>query len=198
MTKSRLEAFSDGVFAIVITLLILDIRFPDVPYSQFIEALRSVWPRILAYVLSFIIIGLYWVAHHNSMHAMKKTDRGFLWLNILFLLCVSFIPFPTSLLGRYPFQAWPIVIYGITLIACNAVAYIMVIYVHYHPQLAVAGFNEKYLRSHTPVYIIINSAYLGAVLLAPYFPLVSYLIYIGVVATLIILLPKVDDGIDLN
>jgi uncharacterized membrane protein len=198
MEKSRLEAFSDGVFAIVITLLILDIRFPDVPYSQFIEALGSVWPRILAYVLSFIIIGLYWVIHHNSMHAMKKTDRGFLWLNILFLLCVSFIPFPTSLLGRYPFQAWPIVIYGITLITCDVVGYIMVVYVHYHPQLAISGFNEKYLRSHTPVYIIINSAYLCAVLLAHWLPLVSYLIYVGVVATLIILLPKVDDGIDLK
>lgn len=143
MTKSRLEAFSDGVFAIVITLLILDIRFPDVPYIQIIEALSSVVPRILAYVLSFIIIGLYWVSHHNSVYVMKKTDRGFVWLNMLLLLCVSFIPFPTSLLGRYPFEAWPIIIYGITLITCNAVAYIMVVYVHYHPQLAVAGFNEN-------------------------------------------------------
>ena len=97
MEKSRLEAFSDGVFAIVITLLILDIRFPEVEYSQFAATLVSVLPRILAYVMSFIIIGLYWVIHHNSMHAIKKTDRGFLWLNILLLLCVSFIPFPTSL-----------------------------------------------------------------------------------------------------
>ena len=75
MKKSRLEAFSDGVFAIVITLLILDIRFPEVDYSQFAATLTSVLPRILAYVMSFIIIGLYWVIHHNSMHVMKKTDR---------------------------------------------------------------------------------------------------------------------------
>jgi len=195
MEKSRLEAFSDGVFAIVITLLILDIRFPEVPYSQFATALVSVLPRILAYVMSFIIIGLYWVVHHNSMHAMKKTDRGFLWLNILLLLCVSFIPFPTSLLGLYPYQAWPIIIYGITLITCNAVGYIMLLYVNFHPHLAIPDFSRKYIRSHTPVYIVVNVSYLVAILLAHSFPLLSYLIYIAVVVILIIFLPKLDDGI---
>ncbi len=196
MEKSRLEAFSDGVFAIVITLLILDIRFPEVDYSQFWTTLASVLPRILAYVMSFMVIGLYWVTHHNSMHAMKKIDRGFLWLNILLLLCVSFIPFPTSLLGRYPYQAGPIIIYGITLITCNVVGIIMLIYVHYHPHLAVAEFSKQYLRSHTPNYIIVNGAYLCAILVAHPFPHLSYLIYISVVLLLIIFLPKLDDGIN--
>jgi uncharacterized membrane protein len=185
MEKSRLEAFSDGVFAIVITLLILDIRFPDVDYSQFGATLVSLLPRILAYVMSFIIIGVYWVTHHNSMHAMRKTDRSFLWLNILLLLCISFIPFP----------AWPIIIYGITLIVCNAVGYLMIIYVWYHPQLAVPDFDKRYLRSHTPVYILVNVLYLCAILLAHSFPLLSYLIYITVVVFLIVFLPKLDDGI---
>lgn len=196
MQKSRLEAFSDGVFAIVITLLILDIRFPEVPYSEFTNALQEVFPRILAYVMSFIIIGLYWVTHHNSMHAMRRIDRGFLWLNILLLLCVSFIPFPTSLLGRYPFQAGPIIFYGATLIVCNLVGYVMLVYVHYHPHLANTDFGSKYLRSHTPNYIIVNGAYLVAMLMANVYPLVSYLIYIFVVALVIIFLPKQDDGID--
>jgi len=198
MEKSRLEAFSDGVFAIVITLLILDIRFPEVAYDQFSTALVSLFPRILAYVMSFIIIGLYWVVHHSSMHAIKKTDRGFLWLNILLLLGVSFIPFPTSLLGRYPFQAWPIVIYGLTLIACNAVGYVMLVYVWYHPHLAIPEFNKKYLRSHTPVYIVVNGAYLGAILLAHSFPLLSYMIYLAVIIFLIVFLPKLDDGINIK
>lgn len=196
MEKSRLEAFSDGVFAIVITLLILDIRFPEVDYSQFQAALTSVLPRILAYVMSFVIIGLYWVVHHNSVHAMKKTDWGFLWLNILLLLCVSFIPFPTSLLGRYPFQAWPIIIYGLTLIVCNAVGYIMLLYVHYHPNLAVAAFSEQYLRRHTPVYVIVNAFYLLAILVAHPLPLLSYFIYVGMIVAMIVLLPRVDDGIN--
>ena len=196
MEKSRLEAFSDGVFAIVITLLILDIRFPDVAYSQFMTTLVSLLPRILAYVMSFIIIGLYWVVHHTSMHAIRKTNRVFLWLNILLLLFVSFIPFPTSLLGRYPFQAWPIIIYGFTLIASNVVGYIMLVYVWYHPHLAIPDFNIKYIRRHTPVYIFVNGAYLGAILLAHSLPLLSYLIYIVVIVALIVFLPRLDDGIN--
>ena len=196
MEKSRLEAFSDGVFAIVITLLVLDIRFPEVDYSQFWETLNSIVPRILAYVMSFGIIGIYWVTHHNSMHAMRKTDRGFLWLNILLLLCVSFIPFPTSLLGRYPFQAGPIIIYGATLIVSNLTGYIMILYVWRHPHLAVTGFDKKYLRAHTPNYIVVNGLYLCAILLAHTVPLASYLIYIAVIVLLIAFLPKVDDGIN--
>jgi len=195
MEKSRLEAFSDGVFAIVITLLILDIRFPEVPYSQFWETLNSTLPRILAYVMSFIIIGVYWVSHHNSMHAVRKTDRAFLWLNVLLLLCVSFIPFPTSLLGRYPYQAGPIIVYGLTLIASNLVGYIMILYIWRHPLLAVPEFGEKYLRRHTPVYIVVNGLYLAAILLAKWVPLLSYLIYIIVVVFIIVFLPKIDDGI---
>ena len=198
MEKSRLEAFSDGVFAIVITLLILDIRFPEVDYSQFGTTLISLLPRILAYVMSFIIIGVYWVTHHNSMHAMRKTDRSFLWLNILLLLCISFIPFPTSLLGRYPFQAGPIMIYGITLIVCNAVGYLMIIYVWYHPHLAGPEFSKTYLRRHTPVYIFVNVLYLWAILSAHWLPLLSYLIYVAVVIFLIVFLPKLDDGINIK
>jgi uncharacterized membrane protein len=198
MQKSRLEAFSDGVFAIVITLLILDIRFPEVEYSQFAATLRSLLPRILAYVMSFIIIGLYWVVHHNSMHAMEKIDRGFLWLNILLLLCVSFIPFPTSLLGRYPFQAGPIIFYGGTLILCNIVGYVMLVYVHYRPNLAVAEFSSQYLRRHTPVYALVDGAYLGAILLSGSLLLLSYLIYIAVVVLQIVFLPRVDDGIQIK
>jgi uncharacterized membrane protein len=196
MQKSRLEAFSDGVFAIVITLLILDIRFPEVEYDHFWPTLSSILPRILAYVMSFIIIGMYWVIHHNSMHVLRKTDRGLLWLNILLLLCISFIPFPTSLVGRYPFEAGPIIIYGITLITCNLVGLSTLVYVHYHPHLAVPEFSRHYLRRHTPNYIVVNGAYLGAILLANSFPLASYLIYVFVVLGLIILLPKLDDGIN--
>lgn len=104
MKKSRLEAFSDGVFAIVVTLLILDIRFPEVDYSQFAATLTSVLPRILAYVMSFIIIGLYWVIHHNSMHVMKKTDRGFLWLNNLVFIVRELYSLPHFAGGTLPFR----------------------------------------------------------------------------------------------
>lgn len=196
MQKSRLEAFSDGVFAIVITLLILDIRFPEVDYSQFAATLTSLLPRILMYMLSFVIIGLYWVSHHNSMQVVQKIDRDFLWINILFLLCVSFIPFPTSLVGRYPFEALPIIIYGITLIVCNLIGTAMMFYMLYHPHLAVRGFGMRYVRRHIPIHIGINLSYLAAILLAHSFPLISYLIYVAVVIGLVFFLPKMNDGIN--
>ena len=123
MEKSRLEAFSDGVFAIVITLLILDIRFPDVDYSQFKKTLVSLLPRILAYVMSFIIIGVYWVTHHNSMHAMRKTDRSFLLVEYLTLVMCQLYSFSDLPAGSLSLSTWPIIIYGVTLIVCNAVGY---------------------------------------------------------------------------
>src|SRR5215469_4861142 len=98
MNKSRLEAFSDGVFAIVITLLILDIHAPSTA-SLSVHDLRPLLPHIATFVLSFIIVGVYWVAHHHMLHFIRQVDRNLLWLNLLLLLCVVFIPFPASLLG---------------------------------------------------------------------------------------------------
>jgi uncharacterized membrane protein len=132
------------------------------------------------------------------MQVVKKIDRNFLWLNILLLLCVSFIPFPTSLVGRYPFQAWPIIIYGSALIVCNLIGTAMMIYLLYHPDLAVPEFGMKYVRRHTPIHIAINVSYLCAIFLAHSFPLASYLIYVAVVIGLIIFLPKVEDGINIK
>lgn len=190
MEKARLEAFSDGVFAIVITLLILEIRLPEVDYAHLPQALREVLPRIMAYVMSFFIIGLYWVSHHNSMHPLKKVDRVFLWLNMVLLLFVSFLPFPTALLGRYPFKALPIVLYGICLIACNGMGFLMMLYVRAHPELADPGFVEKYYRRQWPIYAVVNGAYLVGMVLAPVAPGVSYGIYGVVVVSLIVFLTK--------
>jgi uncharacterized membrane protein len=188
MEKSRLEAFSDGVFAIVITLLILDIRIPDVDYAHLPAALREALPRILAYAMSFIVIGLYWVSHHNSMQSIRKIDRAFLWMNILLLLCVSFIPFPTSLLGRYPFRALPIIIYGLTLVACNAVGFSMLMYINFHRHLAAPDFASKILRPQIRTYATVNGLYLVAAALAPFTPGVSYGIYALVVLFLVVFL----------
>ena len=82
MNKGRLEAFSDGVFAIVITLLILDVRLPPGVHVS-IGALWQLLPRLATFVLSFVVVGVYWVAHHNMMHFIERVDRSLLWLNLL-------------------------------------------------------------------------------------------------------------------
>ena len=146
MNKSRLEAFSDGVFAIAITLLILDVRLPEVSYDHLWQALKEIIPNILAYVMSFLVIGMYWVGHHTSFRIVAKTDGVLLWLNILLLLCISFIPFPTSMLGKYPHGEIPLIIYGCNLLATNFIAFLMIKYLHHHPELGSEHFHDKYFN----------------------------------------------------
>jgi uncharacterized membrane protein len=99
MPTSRIEAFSDGVFAIIITLLVLEIHVPQVQgkdiSSGLAHSLLAMGPKFLTYILSFVIVCIWWVAHY-LFHALKRSARGLLWLNSLFLLWRAFIPFPTS------------------------------------------------------------------------------------------------------
>jgi uncharacterized membrane protein len=101
MPKSRIEAFSDGVFAIAITLLIIEVRPPDSEAGDLAGDLVSLWPSYAAYVVSFVIIGIIWVNHHEIFEGITAVDRPLLFLNLLLLLTVAFLPFPTALLGEY-------------------------------------------------------------------------------------------------
>ena len=103
---TRLEAFSDGVFAIAITLLILEIRVPEpealeASGSGLTRALGALWPSYIGYLLSFVTIGIMWANHHSMFQYIRRSDRGFLMCNVFFLLCISFLPFPTAVLARY-------------------------------------------------------------------------------------------------
>jgi uncharacterized membrane protein len=98
MTKSRLEAFADGVFAIAATLLILNVTVSGAPLAR---ELVDIWPSYAAYAVSFLTIGIIWVNHHTVMGQIGKVDRLFLFLNVLFLMFIAFIPFPTRLLAIY-------------------------------------------------------------------------------------------------
>ncbi|MFC6835881.1 TMEM175 family protein [Halomarina ordinaria] len=97
----RVNAISDGVFAIVLTLLVLQFEVPDVPAADLWPALRAMRPLVVSYLLTFSVVGLYWVVHHNLFDRVVRHDRVLLYLNLLFLLTVSFLPFPTELVGVY-------------------------------------------------------------------------------------------------
>lgn len=145
MSKGRLEAFSDGVFAIVITLLILDVRLPA-GSGVSLEALELLWPKVAAFVLSFVVVGVYWVAHHSMMHFIESVDRNALWLNLLLLLCVVFIPFPASFLGLDPKSPLSIRLYGLTLIATNAAGTAFWLYSTLYAKLASPGVTKPFAR----------------------------------------------------
>jgi uncharacterized membrane protein len=114
--NERLLAFSDGVFAITITLLVLEVKVPEIAENLVATELsKELWhllPKIFSHILSFIVLGLYWIAHHNMFTHIKRHDHILLWLNIAFLMCVASIPFPTGLLGTYHELQISIVIYA--------------------------------------------------------------------------------------
>lgn len=109
LTTGRLEALSDGVLAIVITLLVLGFADaekglsdrPDAACAELVAFLLGLWPHLLGYVLSFVLIAIYWIVHHTMFHHIRRADRGLLWLNVLFLMSVAFLPFPTDLLAEF-------------------------------------------------------------------------------------------------
>ena len=138
MSKNRLEAFSDGVFAVAITLLILDVRFPaDQPLTW--DTLRSLAPHLWAFALSFVIVGVYWVSHHNMLHFIKQVDRPLLWLNLTLLLVIVLIPFPAGLLGQHSDSELAVMLYGINLMLVNTAGTAMWLYATSRPNLAVDG-----------------------------------------------------------
>jgi uncharacterized membrane protein len=97
----RVESFSDGVFAVAITLLVLDIKVPHESSGTLITKLLNLWPGYFAYILSFVMIGIYWAQHHYIFKLFQKTDHLLNLLNLLFLLCITFLPFPTQVLNQY-------------------------------------------------------------------------------------------------
>jgi len=179
MSKTRLEAFSDGVFAIVITLLILNVHVPD-GRTLTLGALRPLIPPLATFVLSFIIVGVYWISHHHTLHFVKEVNRRLLWLNLLVLLCVVFIPFPTSLLGTGFNNPLAVRLYGLNLIATNASGLIFWLYASSHDELMVAPFPKPFGRA---VFIIQSTPMLVyglAVVLAGWSTKASLVLYTAV------------------
>lgn len=119
MTKGRLEAFSDGVFAIIITILVLELKAPHEPT---IDALLPLWPVFLCYVLSFLYVAIYWNNHHHLLHAAGRINGGILWANLHLLFWLSLVPFVTAWMGENRFAALPTALYGVVLLMA-AVAY---------------------------------------------------------------------------
>lgn len=119
MVKNRLEAFSDGVLAIIITIMVLELR---VPHGETLDALRPLVPTFLSYVLSFVYIGIYWNNHHHMLHTATRVSGPMLWANLHLLFWLSLFPFATGWMGENHFAAMPTALYGLVLLMA-AIAY---------------------------------------------------------------------------
>jgi uncharacterized membrane protein len=124
MTKGRLEAFSDGVIAILITIMVLELR---VPQGASLSALREVVPSLLSYVLSFVFLGIYWSNHHHLVHLVERVNGGVLWANLHLLFWLSLVPFVTAWMGANHYSAVPTALYGVVMVLA-AVAYTILEY----------------------------------------------------------------------
>jgi len=113
MPKSRLEAFSDGVIAVIITIMVLEMK---VPHGTDLAALVPLWPVFLAYVLSFIYVGIYWNNHHHLLHAVQRVNGSILWANLHLLFWLSLVPFVTDWMSENHFAALPVAAYGVVLL----------------------------------------------------------------------------------
>jgi uncharacterized membrane protein len=122
MTKNRIEAFSDGVLAIIITVMVLELRRPE---SAEFEALRKLSPVLLSYVLSFVYVGIYWNNHHHLFHATKRVNGRILWANLHLLFWISLFPFATAWLGENHIRPAPTVIYGFVLFMAAIAWYLL-------------------------------------------------------------------------
>jgi uncharacterized membrane protein len=123
MSKGRLEAFSDGVFAIIITIMVLELK---VPHGEDLAALAPLIPVFVSYVLSFIYVGIYWNNHHHLMHAAQHVNGGVMWANLHLLFWLSLFPFTTGWMGENHFAPLPVAIYGAVLLMA-AIAYAILV-----------------------------------------------------------------------
>lgn len=122
MGKVRLEAFSDGVLAIIITIMVLELK---VPHGTGLVALQPLIPVFLSYVLSFVYIGIYWNNHHHLMHAARHVNGPILWANLHLLFWLSLIPFATGWMGENHFAPWPVALYGAVLLFAGTAYFIL-------------------------------------------------------------------------
>lgn len=198
MNKARFEAFSDGVFAFAITLLILGIALPafNNPPSdkELAKALLHLWPNLLAYVLSFAVIGIMWQNHHALFRLVERIDRRTVFLNLLLLGVTAFIPFATSTLGAYPSLRSSTFLYGLTLTG-SAIAFNLVLEHVVNSGAFHAQVSKKTVRQTRVAYRVGLTTYLIATLIAVIEPILSFTLYLLVAAYFLI--PRGVDA-DLN
>jgi len=198
MNKTRFEAFSDGVFAFAITLLILNLALPEFSHpppseAELAHGLLSLWPKLLAYGLSFAVLGIMWQNHHALFRLVARVDRTTVFLNLILLSVTVFIPFATATLGSYPTMRPSTLLYGITL-TCASIAYNLLL----GHIVGSGAFDRrvaaKTMRQTVFAYRVGLVTYAVATMTALFAPIVSFALYLLVAAYYLV--PRgVDDDL---
>jgi TMEM175 potassium channel family protein len=172
MNKGRLEAFSDGVLAVIITIMVLELKMP---HGASLAALKSVIPVLLSYILSFVYVGIYWNNHHHLLHASQRVNGATLWANLHLLFWLSLIPFTTAWMGGNHISSWPVAVYGTVLLLAGTAYFILtktLIRLHGHSSTLAASIgSDRKSKISIAIYAI-------AILLAFVQPWIASLCYV--------------------
>lgn len=193
LTTQRVEAFSDGVFAIAITLLILEVRVPEGLHGDgsLAQALAGLWPSYVAYILSFVMIGIYWANHHYIFQFFRRTDHVFNLLNVFFLMCISFLPFPTAVLGKHvaePLNRQAAVsLYNLGLLLPAAAWLIFWLYARGQARILDPRLDSGFVQRLTWQFLLSNAVYASALVVSFWSPGTALALCVSL--TLLYLLP---------
>jgi uncharacterized membrane protein len=172
MSKGRLEAFSDGVLAIIITIMVLELK---VPHGTELASLSPLLPVFLSYVLSFLYVGIYWNNHHHMFQAVRTVNGHVLWANLHLLFWLSLIPFVTGWMGENHFGPWPVALYGIVLFCAGTAYFILtraLIACHGRDSSIAIALGEDFKGKASVLFYVV------AIALALFQPWVSFAIYV--------------------
>ena len=180
----RVMALTDGIFAIIMTLLVLDIQVPKLAAGESLKTafLLDVWPNVVVFVISFVLTGLYWVAHRDMFNLVRGVDRGLVWLNILFMLPVALVPAAAALLGAYSHDQLALRIYGLLFVLIALMRLALWYYIGTRRHLLIEHVDRRTLLTGAFTSIALILAYLIAILVAGFAPYLSLGIYAGVPA----------------
>ena len=192
MTKGRLEAFSDGVIAIIITIMVLELKIPE--GSDFSD-LKPLIPKLISYILSFIYVGIYWNNHHHMFQATKKVNGKVLWANLFLLFCLSLIPFATNWMGENHFAENTVAAYGISLVLC-AIGFTILekSIIRLEGEDSTLG---KAVQNHQKEYLSV-AFYMIGIVLSFYLPKISMICYAIVAAIWLIPDRRIEKNMNEN
>ncbi|MGE5355018.1 MAG: TMEM175 family protein [Deltaproteobacteria bacterium] len=172
MTKSRIEAFSDGVIAIIITIMVLELK---IPHGSELSDLAELWPVFISYILSFTFVGIYWANHHHLLHSVKHINSRLIYANLTLLFFLSLIPFTTGWMGENHFENIPVAVYGLNLLL-SAISYFILQQVI----MADAGHSNRMLDALSKQKqkgIISLFIYIISIPFALYYPIISAVLF---------------------
>lgn len=180
--KTRVETFSDGIFAIIITVLVLELKVPVIKdVTNRAELLNGLWllmPKIISWIISFLTVSVMWVNHHRLFKMFKVFNNGLFWGNALLLLAVSFTPFPTAVLGDYHHNETAVLFYGFSMALCNGMFSAVQIYAFMHPVILDPDIDVPRFKRKTIYSIAFGPLlYIAGALLSFVDPVISFVTY---------------------